>query len=253
MQNRDKWRPSKFVYGAGGLHASRDTAELALSSRLNAEVTARHYDTYLRKYARGRLLDLGCGKVPLFEAYRDRVSDNVCVDWGNSLHKNEHLDLECDLTQPLPFAAGEFDTILLSDVLEHIAEPMSLWREMHRVLAADGTLILNVPFFYWLHEQPDDYYRYTEFALRRFVHSSDMTVIELKPTGGVPEIMADMIAKTSARVPFVGRAIAMAVQSLTLALVRTGIGSSLSARTAGRFPLGYFLVAAKRPATMVLA
>ncbi len=246
MQNKDKWRPSKFVYCNGRLKASRNTAELAISSRLNADVTAAHYDAYLGKYARGRLLDLGCGKVPLFEAYKDRVIDNTCVDWGNTLHKNEHLDLECDLTRPLPFAAGEFDTIVLSDVLEHIAEPMTLWREMHRVLASDGMLILNVPFFYWLHERPDDYYRYTEFALRRFVEAADMTLIELKATGGVPEILADMIAKTSARVPLVGRAIAVTVQALTLAWVRTRLGRDISSRTAVRFPLGYFLIATKR-------
>ncbi len=246
MRNRESWRPSKFVVARGRLRASRDTAELAISSRLNAAVTASHYEMYLRKYARGRLLDLGCGKVPLFEAYRDRVTDNTCVDWGNTRHKNEHLDLECDLNEPLPFATGEFDTIVLSDVLEHIAEPMSLWREMHRVLAADGTLILNVPFFYWLHEQPADYYRYTEFALRRFAEATEMTLLELKATGGVPEILADLIAKTSARVPLIGPAIAVMVQALTLALVRTGPGKSLSSKTAGRFPLGYFLVAAKR-------
>ncbi len=136
----------------GRLRSSRDTNEVSLSSRLVTDLTARWYQAHLAQHARGRLLDLGCGKIPLFEAYRNYVSENVCVDWGNSLHRNNHLDIECDLTQPLPFAAGEFDTIILSDVLEHIPEPQQLWREMARVLSAQGRILLNVPFFYWLHE-----------------------------------------------------------------------------------------------------
>jgi SAM-dependent methyltransferase len=40
------------------------------------------------------------------------------------------LDFECDLTKPLPFADGEFDTIILSDVLEHVPQPERLWSEI---------------------------------------------------------------------------------------------------------------------------
>jgi SAM-dependent methyltransferase len=108
------------------------------------------------------LLDLGCGKVPFYARYREYVSETVCVDWSNSLHGNGHVDAECDLTQELPFADASFDTILLSDVLEHIPAPERLWREMARLLKPGGELLSSVPFFYWLHEEPYDYYRYTK-------------------------------------------------------------------------------------------
>jgi SAM-dependent methyltransferase len=245
LRNRDRWRPSKFVYQNRGFKASRDTKQVLVGSRLNADIIAYHYQRCIQQFARGKLLDLGCGNVPLFGIYRDHISENTCVDWGASSHQNEYLDFECDLNQPLPFANDEFDTIILSDVLEHIAEPMLLWREMARVLKGNGTLIMNVPFFYWLHEQPHDYYRYTEFALRRFVESVNLTLLDLKATGGVPEILADILSKTVSRAPVVGRTSAAFIQWMTRVLISTRAGRKLSDRTASRFPLGYFLVAEK--------
>ena len=45
----------------------------------------------------GYLLDLGCGKVPLYLIYKSHITDSICVDWGNSLHGNDYIDSECDL------------------------------------------------------------------------------------------------------------------------------------------------------------
>ena len=89
----------------------------------------------------------GCGEVRLFVAYKDFVTENTCADWANTLHSNVHLDIECDLTQTPPFEDGEFNTIILSDVLEHILQPAYLWEEMSRVLAVSEKIIFNVPPF----------------------------------------------------------------------------------------------------------
>ena len=245
MKNEAAWRPSKFVEKNGRLRGSRSPRALSVSSRLNGDIVASLYDRLIPAYARGRLLDLGCGNVPLYGLYSRFISEAICVDWGNSLHKNPFLDFECDLTQPLPFAGSEFDTIILSDVLEHIPEPMGLWKEMARVLRPGGHLIMNVPFFYLLHEQPHDYYRYSEFALRRFAQEVELTAVELIITGGVPEILADIVAKTLVSVPVVGRPAAAFTQWLTSGFINTTPGRAMSTRTAGKFPLGYFLVARK--------
>ena len=217
-----------------------------MASRLSADVIAGCYQRHLPAHAKGRLLDLGCGKVPLYASYQDLVTECVCVDWANTAHKNEYLDKECDLTQALPFADGEFDTIILSDVLEHIPTPEQLCAEMARSLASGGKLIMNVPFYYWLHEEPHDFYRYTEFALRRFVSLAGMELVLLESTGGTPEVLADILAKVLVRVPVIGRVLASVVQSMTLSFVGTRLGGKVSGATRKKFPFGYFLVAVKR-------
>jgi SAM-dependent methyltransferase len=245
MRNRDRWHPSKYVYRNGRLAASRDPKEVGVGSRLLVDLIAECYDANLRQHARGRLLDLGCGKVPLFLAYKDYVTETICVDWENTLHQNEYVDSECDLTGALPFEDGEFDTILLSDVLEHVPEPEHLWREMSRLLSIGGRVIMNVPFYYWLHEQPHDYYRYTEFALRRFVERAGLRLLQLDSIGGAPEIMTDIFAKNVLRAPRIGRSLAVFAQWLTLSVIRTKIGRKISEATRDGFPFAYFLVAEK--------
>lgn len=242
MRNPEQWRPTKYVMRNGRLIGSRDPAELNVSSRLAGDLVAEIYQQQMPKHARGRLLDLGCGKVPLFGLYRPFVSDIVCVDWRDS----EHTDFRADLTDKLPFHDGEFDTILLSDVLEHIAAPDPLWREMARVLKNGGRIILNVPFFYWLHEQPHDYYRYTEFALARFVRESGLTLLVLLRTGGSLEVVTDIFSKHAAAVPL-GKTAASLAQSAVSLVRRTRLGTFLSERTSRSFPFGYFLIAQKPP------
>jgi SAM-dependent methyltransferase len=245
MKNRDKWLPSKYVYNKGKLVASRNRNDVGISSRLVTDIVAEFYHDNLRHLATGKLLDLGCGKVPLFMAYRDYVIDNICVDWANTLHKNEYLDFECDLTKPLPFEDGEFNTIILSDVLEHLQKPEFLLGEMSRVLAKHGKIIVNVPFYYGLHETPNDYYRYTQFALRDFVNNAGLKLIKLNSIGGVPEIMTDIFSKNVMRVPKIGSLIAMFAQWLTSIFIKTKIGRKISKATAEDFPLLYVVVAEK--------
>ncbi len=245
MKNHDKWQPSKYVYRKGKLVASRNRKEVGVGSRLITNLIAGFYDKYLRQYASGKLLDLGCGKAPFFIAYREYVSDSIFVDWENTLHKNDCLDFECDLTKVLPFVDWEFDTIILSDVLEHIPQPEHLWKEMSRVLSLNGKVIMNVPFFYRLHEQPQDYYRFTEFALRRFVDNSGLRIIQLESIGGTPEIVADIFAKHIQPIPIIGNGLAIIIQHIAEFFVKTALGKRISKKTGQSFPLGYFVVAGK--------
>lgn len=245
MKNPDLWKPSKFVYRKGRLVASRDRNEVAVGSRLATDLIARVYDQHIKPNVRGRLLDLGCGKVPLYHAYREQITESVCVDWGNTRHENAFVDVECDLAGELPFQDGEFDTIVLSDVLEHIPRPEHLWNEMSRVLSRGGRILMNVPFYYCLHERPHDYFRYTEFALRRFVDTSGLRLIHLERIGGTPEILADVLAKHAQFIPLVGKPMAIAIQYLAGLFGRTAVGRKISRRTSEAFPFAYFLVAEK--------
>jgi len=245
MRNVDQWKPSKFVLRKGRLEGSRDPKAVGIASRVMVDLIGRFYQFALPKYARGRLIDLGCGKVPLYATYKDHVTSITCVDWGNSMHPNPHLDQEQDLNQPIAYPDASFDTIILSDVLEHIRKPEGLIREMHRILAPGGQVIMNVPFYYGLHEQPFDYYRYTQFALRAMTEDAGFAVVELEAIGGVPEIMTDLFSKTVRGVPVVGRPLAKAAQGFTTWFVRKGLGAKLSRLTAKDYPFGYALVLKK--------
>lgn len=241
MRNVELWKPSKFVPGRRGLRASRDEQEVIRSSRFIADRLAGVYSDLLERHARGRLLDVGCGKVPLFGVYRSLVEEVTCVDWDQSLHANSHLDLVHDLNTGIPLPPDSFDTVIATDVLEHIARPDVLFASMAGVLAPAGKLLVTVPFLYGLHEIPYDFHRYTEYRLRLFCVDNGLDVIELEPYGGALEVRFDITAR------LLGGSRVLSALHLALAggITRSWIGRKARSATARKFPLGYALVAQK--------
>jgi SAM-dependent methyltransferase len=247
MKNPDLWHPTKYVFLKGKLIGSRNPTELNIASRLQADLVAAFYQKFLPLHAHGSLADLGCGKVPLYEAYKPYVTEITCVDWGGSPHATVHLDVTCNLNETLPFSDHSFDTILLSDVLEHIAEPQLLVCEISRILNPGGKLFLNIPFYYKIHESPHDYFRYTEYALRKFFVKAQLSIILLEATGGSPVVFTDFMAKNFIQIPVLGKLLAKSVQSLCSLFIQTRFGRKVSDKTAKHFPFGYYAIAQKNP------
>ena len=248
MRNVEHWKPSKFVVRNGHLRGSRDPKAVGISSRVMVDLIAGFYERTIPEFTRGALIDLGCGKVPLYATYRGHTESITCVDWANTMHPNPHLDHEQDLNRPLAFPDAAFDTMILSDVLEHIRRPEELLREMYRVLRPEGHVLMNVPYYYGLHEEPFDYFRYTRHALMAMSTDAGFQVVRMEAIGGVPEIIADLVAKTMRPMPVIGRPTATAVQRFTGWFCRTGWGRKISARTSAQFPFGYALVLSKSAA-----
>jgi len=245
MKNSQEWKPTKYIFKGDKIFSTKDIKEVGADSRLLTDEVASFYSEQIPKYAKGKLIDLGCGKIPLYGFYKDFVEDVFCVDWGNSLHKNPYLDLEWDINKKLDFSKNKYyDTIILSDVLEHISAPKNLINEMYRILKRGGILLMTVPFYYWIHEKPFDYYRYTHFGLEKMFKESGFEIIEIKSTGGILEVMADIGAKTLIHLPM-GRFFAIFVQNVAKFIGKRKIGKKLRKRTEFTFPLGYGLVAKK--------
>ena len=200
------------------------------------------YEKAIREHASGRFLDLGCGFVPLFGVYKDLVRDTTCVDWENTLHPSPHLDQCCDLNKPLPLPDAEYDTVLLTDVLEHIHSPESLWKEIARVMKPGGKLILGVPFLYPIHEAPHDYFRYTEHTLRFYCERGGMKMISLEVYGGIAAGIFDLLARMVSRSGILS-GLVFGTGSL---LLRSPIGKISATRTSSTFPIAYCLVAQKQ-------
>jgi SAM-dependent methyltransferase len=242
MKNVERWTPSIFVKSTGGWRASRDPGEVGVGSRIIVELICRHYVRAIQGYAKGHLVDLGCGKAPLYGIYSRFVSEVTCVDWPNSLHGSVHVDYFMDLGEPFPLPNEAFDTILITDVIEHIWNFKTTWTEMARILKPGGHIILGVPFFYWLHEEPHDYFRWSPYALRQACKENGLEVVELKAYGGALDILADNFVKLLA-----GRSV-LAARLANNLLWRALAGGPLRRRsdaTGSKFPLGFTLVVTK--------
>jgi SAM-dependent methyltransferase len=113
--------------------------------------------------AGGRVLDAGAGDGPYrhhFDHAEYEAADFEAVP-GKGYSGNHYV---CDLAA-IPVPGDRYDTVLFSQVLEHIPEPPTVLNELHRVLKPGGHIFASAPLFYEEHEQPYDYYRYTQFGL----------------------------------------------------------------------------------------
>jgi len=245
MQNIDFWTPTKYVLKKNRLKASWNKRHVARTSVLIANIVAARYSQIIPQYFHGKLLDLGCAGVPLYGYYKKYISEVVCVDWADSFHESSHLDIVQDLNQPLQLEDNQFDTVLLSDVLEHIKEPQLLLNEIFRVLKPEGKLVLNVPYMYWLHEEPYDFYRYTRFGLEYLLKKSGFSILELEEYGGAPVVLADVFTKSMKSVPIIGKPLAMFCQLSCLLFVKPRLYKKNTKKTSEKFPLGYMAVAVK--------
>ena len=188
MKSPETWKPTKFSYINGKLGAN-GTPSSCGPERFMVNHIAAVYNEFIPKYCSGVLADIGCGDLPMYGYYKSFVSDVIAVDWANSLHKNEHLDITADLNAPpIPgLSDNSVDCIICSDVLEHLYKPCELLSDLNRILKPGGKLLLNVPFLYYVHEAPYDYHRYTIYALRRMFADTGFRILEEKTMGNGPE------------------------------------------------------------------
>ncbi len=136
--------------------------------------------------APSKVLEIGSGK-PADGAYvysmvdtfpeAEFVMSDVNPDFGHKV---------VDVTD-IPWT-DEFDVVLCVSVLEHLLDPRAAASSIRACLRPDGIAAIAVPFVYPLHDEPADYWRFTEHGLREILGGFAQTEIRVRgprklPTG----------------------------------------------------------------------
>lgn len=101
-----------------------------------------------------KTLDVGCGEGVFTRELALRGFDVTGVDVdvdaiAAAEHNKKLLQVEYQTrvgdAAHLPFADGSFEQVISTDVIEHVAEPITALREIRRVLKPGGTFVVTVP------------------------------------------------------------------------------------------------------------
>lgn len=147
----------------------------------------------LRAHARGRLADIGCGARPYVSLTRGIVRQHVGIDPSPTQRRPGGADLSAS-AYAIPVADASFETVLCTDVLEHLAEPGDALAEAFRILEPEGVGIYSVPLHWHLHEEPRDFYRFTRHGLRHLFEKHGFEVLEIRAITGFPATYAQALA-----------------------------------------------------------
>ena len=90
------------------------------------------------------VLDIGCGSSRIIQALPDAIGLDILLPKLRFL-RDRHRRLVQGSVFALPFSDGCFDSVICSEVLEHVSASPQVFEEMTRVLRPGGTLILGTP------------------------------------------------------------------------------------------------------------
>ena len=106
----------------------------------------RSEEIYIFAHPVGLILDIGCGegaKMDYFETL-GTTKEVIGVDIAESI-LNGKPNRICADAQYLPFKSNTFDSIICSEVLEHLPNPELCVKDIHRVLKRKGIVFFSTP------------------------------------------------------------------------------------------------------------
>ena len=142
--------------------------------------------------AKGVFLDVGCGVKPYEKVFGSFVDKYYGIEYSpESGYRGNRADVAGDASE-MPFADESFDTILCTEVMEHVMHPEKVVAEFARILKPGGRAIVTVPFFYPIHDT-FDFFRYTDQGMAVIMKRYGLEIEEIRPLSGTGVTLAIML------------------------------------------------------------
>jgi len=158
-------------------------------------------------YIKGRVLDIGAGEYTRYRNFFD-CEEYIKMDVG----KSENVDVIGSI-ENIPLIDASVDSVVCTQVFEHLKHPQKSAEEVFRVLKKGGYLLVTVPQVNELHEEPNDFFRYTNYGLKVLFEEAGFEIVKSDQRGGFFAVVAQikiryMIDRINLyKRPFVGYAI----------------------------------------------
>lgn len=140
-------------------------------------------------YLHGKILDIGAGN---FSRYKNLFNFTEYVKMDTE--QRTGVDIVGKI-EAIPVENASFDSIVCTQVLGDVFELNEAFKELNRILRPKGVLLVTENLFDSIHDEPNDYWRFTEYSLRRLAKEAGFEIVILERRGGFRSVMAQMQAR----------------------------------------------------------
>jgi len=157
------------------------------------------------------VLDVGCATGTLLAFLRDRgwnvkgVEISPAAEYACNVRQ---LDARNIPLEEIAFPSGSFNVVLASHLIEHLNEPFSFLKEVHRILKDDGQIFITTPnisglqaYLYggrWRSAIFDHLYLFSAHTLKKMLKKAGFKVEKTSTWGGIAAGLAPAWIKKSA-------------------------------------------------------
>jgi SAM-dependent methyltransferase len=145
----------------------------------------------LSSHVHGKCIDIGCGDMPYRKLIEDRAEQYDSLDMERRVPDVKFIGSVQDMNM---IENSTYDSALCLEVLEHVRDPFKAVSEINRIMKPGGILVCSVPHLSRLHEEPNDYFRYTKYGLTHLFESSGFEMISIEPRGGLFCFLAHQVS-----------------------------------------------------------
>ncbi|PIQ74896.1 MAG: hypothetical protein COV84_04150 [Candidatus Portnoybacteria bacterium CG11_big_fil_rev_8_21_14_0_20_40_15] len=150
--------------------------------------TTKEVIFHVLSYVKGKVLDLGAGTAKYKEIIVKNAGNYVACD----VRKTENIDDVCDVLN-LKYSPESFDTVISTQVMEHVSNPYQMAKQIYKVLKTGGHAIITAPFMIPFHADPKDNFRFSREGLEEIFKSMGFEIIDSGIYGGFFMVISEMI------------------------------------------------------------
>jgi len=165
-----------FIYFYRYLHHCR---VLPISRTFGAErgtPIGRYYiDLFLKKHStavKGRCLEFGGAT---YKSYFPHAGQYEVI----SIKEGPGIDYVGDVHNLSSLPVGIFDSIICTQVFEHLSHPHIAAKSLYSMMKPGGVLLFTVPFINNIHYSPTDFYRFTPYGCRLILEEVGFVINEI--------------------------------------------------------------------------
>ena len=129
-------------------------------------------------FMHGDVLDVGGGEKNRYKSLFT-FKTFTCLD----INEGPEVDIVAS-ADAIPLPDNSRDSIISTQMLEHVKYPEKCVQEMYRVLKTGGHVLITAPQWNELHSEPVDFWRYTKYGFTELFERNGFRVVEYHQRGG---------------------------------------------------------------------